>query len=207
MSVLPQNETNALKPGFQNPVLDATDCFRNIMEAMAKPALKQPLLINLEAPATLHSGSAQILLTLLDYDSKLYLCPELDHADLRDWVLFHTGCPLTDNPQEADFALMLPESDPNQYQRFQNGTAEYPDRSTTIVLQVTGLTDGKGMICSGPGFQSARTFGFDEANDALWKAIADSRLVYPRGLDWIFAAPDSLATLPRSTKLEALSCM
>ena len=53
-----------------------------------------------------------------------------------EWLAFHTGAPLTTDIGEAAFALVTDATQCRGSTRFAQGTDEYPDRSTTIVLAV-----------------------------------------------------------------------
>jgi alpha-D-ribose 1-methylphosphonate 5-triphosphate synthase subunit PhnH len=61
---------------------------------------------------------------------------------VKKWLKFHSGAPVVTDASIASFALvseggMLPELD-----HFAFGSNEYPDRSTTVILQVDSLTRG-----------------------------------------------------------------
>jgi alpha-D-ribose 1-methylphosphonate 5-triphosphate synthase subunit PhnH len=72
-------------------------------------------------------------------------------SDVAKWLKFHTGAPVIADSSISSFALIgearaLPALD-----RFAFGTNEYPDRSTTLILEVASLTDGPAFELSGPG--------------------------------------------------------
>lgn len=196
-----------LKPAFPDPVLDSTESFRVIMEAMAKPAFVHEFPLSMEVPGAIGAAAGQVLLTMADGDTPLWIAPELKDAALDLWIRFHTGCPLVETPEEAVFALVSPETDPGQLEKLPIGSPEYPDRGATVILVSGALKANDGPICSGPGFKEPRRIDFDGACPALWSLIGASRMDYPAGLDWLLVSGQSLAALPRSTKLEDATCM
>ncbi len=67
------------------------------------------------------------------------------------YLTFHTGAPLAPSPDKAAFALVDLASDGLRLDRFAQGSAEYPDRSTTVVAQDARLSEGPALRLAGPG--------------------------------------------------------
>jgi alpha-D-ribose 1-methylphosphonate 5-triphosphate synthase subunit PhnH len=84
---------------------------------------------------------------------------------------------------------------------FPVGSAEYPDRSTTLITEV-GLLGREGSnACrlTGPGIQDFSTLCLPDP--ALMQANA---ALFPLGLDFILTSESSVAALPRSTRIEVM---
>src|SRR3954451_11778422 len=132
-----------LPAGFADKVLSAQSTFRSVMEAMGRPGSVQRIAAAAGAPAAMMRGTAAIALTLFDHDTPLWLDPLMSEtSDVAKWLRFHTGAPVIANPSICNFALIgdapaLPALD-----CFAFGSNEYPDRSTTLILQVESLTQG-----------------------------------------------------------------
>lgn len=189
---------------FRNPVFDAQSTFRAIMDAMARPgsvgALAPPTL----PPAPLTASGAAVLLTLCDQDTPVWLDPQIaELAAAREWIAFHTGAPVTANPVEAHFALVSRPADLIALENFTQGSQDYPDRSTTLILQVDALDTGRQLVLEGPGIESRATL----APSALPRHFAEqwgqNNRRFPRGVNVIFAATSSIACLPRTTRIVA----
>ena len=91
-------------PGFKDPVHEAQQTFRALLDALARPGMAQTTAA-VTPPAGLTSGCAAACLTLLDLETVVWLQPEIS-APAKSWLLFHTGCRFTEQPQSADFALI-----------------------------------------------------------------------------------------------------
>lgn len=191
-----------LAPGFDDGVMDATRCFRTILTAMARPAGILDLPVRPPAPAGLNAGVAAVLLTLADADTPVWLGPGVETPEARDHLRFHAGCPLVDDPARAVFAVLPADGDLAPLDALSLGTAEYPDRSATVVLKADGLSDTAGPWFSGPGILVRRRLAVIPAAADLWPRIRANGRDFPRGLDWIFATPESVAALPRTAKVE-----
>jgi len=141
-----------LPAGFADKVLSAQTTFRSVMDAMARPGGVQRVAAASGAPAAMMRGTAAIALTLFDHDTPVWLDPVLSEtSDVGKWLKFHTGAPVIADPSVSSFAVVgdaraLPALD-----RFAFGTNEYPDRSTTVILQVESLTQGAVFELRGPG--------------------------------------------------------
>ncbi|ADZ68862.1 phosphonate C-P lyase system protein PhnH [Polymorphum gilvum] len=193
----------APRPGFADPVHDAQRVFRTVMTALSRPGLIRSLdSAGLQPPAPLTPTAAALALTLLDYDTPLWLDGPLARSrDVCAWLKFHTGAPVVAQPLEAAFALV---SDPEHMPglgNFPAGTAEYPDRSATLILQVRQIADRPGVILSGPGIASEQPFSAAPLSPLFWDQARENRRLFPRGADILFAADGRIAGLPRSTTI------
>ncbi len=189
--------------GFDDPVMESQEVFRAVLAAMAQPGRVQDVSPNLDPPAPLGPVAAAVCLTLLDVDTRLWLDPAARGSDgLRRFLAFHCGCPLTEDPAEAGFALIAETGALPALERFNQGSAAYPDRSTTLILQVGDIRAGAGPRLSGPGIANSQRFDAGPLPPGFWSQAAANRARFPRGVDLIFAAPSRLAALPRSTRVE-----
>ena len=82
------------------------------------------------------------------------------------------------------------------------GTDERPDLSATLVIQVTGLTLGRGARLTGPGIEGEAQLDVVGA-PALWPGWRANAGRFPRGVDVVLCAGVRLAALPRTTRVEA----
>src|SRR5690349_16386388 len=138
---------------FADPVLQAQSTFRAILDALARPGTVQTLGEAVAAPPPLSAGAAAVALTLCDHDTPVWLDAGLRANDVADWLRFHCGCPIVESPRDAAFALVADVENLPPFDAFNLGTAEYPDRSTTIVLQVESFESGIDLAFEGPGIR------------------------------------------------------
>ena len=83
--------------------------------------------------------------------------------------------------------------------RFAEGAPEYPDRSTTLVLQVQSFGEGPRLRLVGPGIKGETDFAFSPSPKDFVSAMQANHGKFPLGVDLIFASGASLAAAPRST--------
>lgn len=185
--------------GFDAPVLAAQRVFRVVLAALAEPGRVLPFAPDCEPPGGLDPAAAAIVLALADADTPLWLDPSL--GDAADYLRFHTGAPLVAAPGEALFLLARAGNRP-PLAALDAGTAEYPDRSATLILAVGALVEGEGWRLSGPGIAGARRCGADGVDGRFAEEWRANHARFPLGVDIVFAARDRIAGLPRSTRLE-----
>jgi alpha-D-ribose 1-methylphosphonate 5-triphosphate synthase subunit PhnH len=184
-------------------VLAAQSAFRAIMDATARPGSLQPIMAAPDAPASLNGAVATIVLTLVDQDTPVWLDERLaDAPDLADWVRFRTGAPIVREPDLSTFALIGDPARLPAFGRFNQGTAEYPDRSTTLVLQVASFEQGDTMVLTGPGIRGTQPLRAAPLPPDMSARIAANWSLFPRGVDLLLAAPQRIAALPRSVRLK-----
>ncbi|MEJ8476364.1 phosphonate C-P lyase system protein PhnH [Roseibium algae] len=192
-----------LAPGFSNPVHDAQNCFRAVMQAIARPGSLQPFAADFkDLPDPLTAMGAALALTLLDFDTPVWLDPALASSpDATAFLRFHTGAPIVNVPVEASFCLI---SDPERLiglGNFAQGTPDYPDRSATLILMRQTFNTAGMLQLTGPGIKDVTQFGTSPVPQTFWDQVKANNAQFPRGIDLIFAGETEIAALPRSTQL------
>jgi alpha-D-ribose 1-methylphosphonate 5-triphosphate synthase subunit PhnH len=186
---------------FADPVLQAQSTFRAILDALARPGTVQPLGEAVDAPAPLSAGAAAVALTLCDHDTPVWLDSGLRANDVAEWLRFHCGCPIVENPGDAAFALVRDIENLPPFEAFNLGTAEYPDRSTTIVLQVEAFASGTQFTLQGPGIRGRKSFCAEPLPADLAERLTANRALFPRGVDLLLVTQNAIAGLPRSVRI------
>jgi len=198
-------ETQSIEGGFADPVFNAQTVFRAIMDAMARPGSVQPLPALARPPAPLSATSGAVALALCDNDTPLWLDPALQaEPSVKSWLGFHTGAPLANTPADAHFAIVARPAEMMALDGFSQGTQEYPDRSTTLILAVGDLVSGVPLLLEGPGIEKMAMVAPAAMPRHFVEQWKQNNQRFPRGVDIILAAPDSLACLPRTTRIKTM---
>jgi alpha-D-ribose 1-methylphosphonate 5-triphosphate synthase subunit PhnH len=198
----------AIDGGFADPVFDAQSVFRAVMDAMARPGSMMPVRSLARPPQPLAASAAAVTLTLCDHDTPLWLDPPLAASEaVRAYLAFHTGAPLVASPADAAFALVADPAALIFLETFAQGTQEYPDRSTTLILQVEALWSDAGaaphpyLLLEGPGIETVAGLSGSPLPANFIVQSQDNRARFPRGVDLVLAAPAAIACLPRTTRI------
>ena len=191
--------------GFADPVFNAQTVFRAVMDAMARPGSIQPLPVFARPPAPMSATAGAIALSLCDHDTPLWLDPALQaSAAVKAWLGFHAGAPLANTPADAHFALIANPAEMAALDGFSQGTQDYPDRSTTLILQVSDLTSGAPLLLEGPGIETSATIAPAQMPRHFVEQWKQNSQRFPRGVDIILAAPGGIACLPRTTRIKTM---
>lgn len=194
--------TDIIEGGFADPVYEAQSVFRDLMNAMARPGIIQSLQPAVMPPTPLTPVAAAVALTLCDHDTPLWLDPTLaGERAVGQWLGFHTGAPLAMKPAEARFALVANPAELIDLQTFAQGSQDYPDRSTTLILQLQALDGGAPLRLEGPGIENVTRLAPQPLPANFIDRWGANNMRFPRGVDLILTAPGLLACLPRTTKI------
>lgn len=196
-------DSDALSGGFANPVFDAQSVFKMMMDAMARPGTLQTVAADIAPPAPLGIAAGAVGLTLCDHDTPVWLSSGLARSTLPEWLGFHTGAPVTPEKLEARFAFIEAGAVLASLNQFDIGTQEYPDRSTTIVLEIASLEGGKELALSGPGIAGISMITPVGLPETFLRSWNDNRALFPRGVDLVLTAGRQFLCLPRTTKIIA----
>ncbi len=187
--------------GFADPVHDAQQVFRTVLEAMAHPGRVLPLAgrfggldgLAAEVPAPL----AAALLALADFETPVWLAPAAVDG-LAALLRFHCGTPIVAEPQQASFAVAaggaLPALDALPW-----GSPEYPDRGATLMIAVESLTGGSPRRLTGPGIAAPLAFAPRGLPPRFWEERRLMQADFPRGVDCLLFDRERVAALPRTT--------
>jgi alpha-D-ribose 1-methylphosphonate 5-triphosphate synthase subunit PhnH len=190
-----------LTTAFADPVHASQHTFRAVMDALARPGTIISLAATVTAPSPLHPAAAAVALTLLDYETPVWLDHMLSATgDIADWIRFHTGAPITPDTRAAAFAFAADGARAPDLDVFSLGTSEYPDRSTTLVLQVKQFS-GESLTLAGPGIAGTQSISAGPLPNDFRAQLIANRALFPRGVDVILATDDTIAALPRSVRV------
>ncbi|MEO1621308.1 MAG: phosphonate C-P lyase system protein PhnH [Cyanobacteria bacterium J06632_3] len=183
-------------PGFQDAVHDAQRTFRSLLEALAHPGQVYRPEVNITPPPGLTVACAAACLTLMDLETVVWLSPSLNSA-VKDWLRFHTGCRFTQEPNNATFAVIDNISTDFRLADFNWGSAEDPEQSTTLLIQVEDLTSGDVKTLKGPGILEQASFS-PNLSATFWQQWGKNNAAYPLGVDCFLFTQDSVVGLPRT---------
>jgi alpha-D-ribose 1-methylphosphonate 5-triphosphate synthase subunit PhnH len=193
-----------LPPGFADKVLSAQSTFRSVMDAMARPGSVQRIAAAAGTPAAMMRGTAAIALTLFDHDTPVWLDPRMSEtSDVAKWLKFHTSAPVVGDSSICSFAVIGDAAALPALDRFSFGSNEYPDRSTTLILQVESLTQGLSLELRGPGIDGVAVLQAAIQPPDLFERLAINAALFPRGIDVVMVADDAIVAIPRTTRLVA----
>jgi alpha-D-ribose 1-methylphosphonate 5-triphosphate synthase subunit PhnH len=192
---------HTLLPAWTDSVHSAQATFRTVLKALSEPGLTQRVPVAIAGPAPLHASTTALCLALLDLETPVWCDEAAQTPAVVSYLRFHCGSPLTTDPAEAAFAIVTNAS-ALPLERFAQGDMEYPDRSTTLLVQVPSLVDGAPRVVSGPGIGESRMLRVAGLRDdfvALWR---DNAAAFPLGVDILFCCGNDILGLPRTTRID-----
>ena len=196
-------KTEALTGGFSEPVFHAQSIFKMLMDGMARPGTIQAVAPDITPPAPLGIAAGAIALTLCDHDTPVWLSSGLAKSTVPEWLGFHTGAPIVQEKAEARFAFAEHGVTLSSFGLFAPGTQDYPDRSTTLVIELAQLEGGRALALTGPGIQTVTEIAPAGLPDTFLRLWTENRALFPRGIDIVLTAGRRFLCLPRTTKIIA----
>lgn len=195
------NATQALAPGLPDGVHDSQQAFRAALDALARPG--QARHVGPALPGVALGGAlARLLLSLSDDETPVWW--QCADAGLPQWLRFHTSAPLAELPQTASFAVFTGRSQDIALSDCASGTAEAPEYSATLLVELPSLTDGPTLAWRGPGIADLQCVGLAGLPDNFWSQWQANHATFPQGVDIIFTCGDEALGLPRTTRVRRL---
>ncbi|MEM9744819.1 MAG: phosphonate C-P lyase system protein PhnH [Pseudomonadota bacterium] len=196
-------DLGAVRRGFQHPALDAQRIYRRLLTAMSRPGQLEDLSETPEPPAGFTRATAGVALTLLDFETPVWLDPALRDGEAEAWLRFHCNCPFVDDPMAAAFAIVVNTAAMPRLDAFDQGDARYPDRSTTIIVQVPSLSRGSAVTLEGPGIDGSIEVAPDGVPADFWEQVAANGSEFQLGVDLMLVDDEAVLGLPRTARVVA----
>ncbi|HTV86364.1 MAG TPA: phosphonate C-P lyase system protein PhnH [Dyella sp.] len=215
---------------FADPVFDSQRTFRQLLQAMARPAVPRTLPVLPPSVASIAPAAMAIVLTLCDATTGVWL--QEPHEEAVGHIRFHAGLKLVDPPEQADFAVISNPLSMPPLHTFALGDPRYPDRSASLIIQATAIDafpcaqgeagrerpapgpmqDGaappqpsaarkRPITFAGPGIGDTATVAIDGLPADFWTQRAALAAQLPLGIDLFFVAGHQVLALPRTTRL------
>lgn len=188
-------------PGFYDLVHDSQDTFRVLLNALSRPGTIKEIDVKLTPPSGLNVACAAACLTLFDLETIIWLQPRLDE-EIKNWLLFHTGCRFIEDTKQADFAVIGDINNMPPLSQFKQGTPVYPENSTTLLITVEekdfSLTSSNLPILTGAGINQQITMPIN-LSDSFWQQWQQNYNSYPLGIDIYFFSENKIIGLPRTS--------
>ncbi len=194
-------------PGFEDLVHDSQSTFRTLLNALSRPGTINKIDVHLSTPSgsrnSLNIACAAACLTLFDLETQVWLQPGLDE-EIRNWLLFHTGCRFTEDTKQADFAVVWDIGNMPNLSQFKQGTPVYPEDSTTLLIMIgrqeIDMPYDNYPILSGAGIDGQITMHIN-LPDSFWQQWQKNHDSYPLGIDIYFFFYNGVIGLPRTSKI------
>jgi len=187
--------------GFSDPVFQSQGAFRALLAALSEPGLACDLGNAIAPPAGLEPATAVALLTLADYETPIWLPATLRDGPAGAWLRFHCGAALVDDPARAAFAVIDGATAEPKLAAFNAGDDQFPDRSTTVLVQCAGLVGDETVTLEGPGIPGRRTVAPTGLRPDFWAEVEGNVALYPLGIDLLLVHGAQVLGLPRSTQI------
>lgn len=179
----------------------AQHTFRAVMRALAEPGSVHEVTPPAPPCEGLSPAATAIARTLLDFETTVFVLAR-DAARIAADLRFHTGVRTVATFREAAFVFIPNAGDLPPLDDFAQGTLDYPDRSTTVVIDVSRITPDVGWRLTGPGIATQKRIAIEPLPSRLLADLASNRARFPLGVDIVFCAGAIMAALPRSTRVE-----
>ena len=194
------SQENQLSAGFADPVHDAQNAFRRVLEALSRPGQRVSIGSAVSGLA-LGPATAHLLLALTDDDSAVWW--QKSDSAAANWLRFHTGASIAASPEDAAFAVLSAANLP-ALDRFAAGSSDSPERSATLLIEVPSLDAGPAVEWRGPGIREVQTVQIAGLPEAFWTQWQANHASFPQGVDIVFTCAALALGLPRTTRVRRL---
>ncbi|MEI8028685.1 MAG: phosphonate C-P lyase system protein PhnH [Comamonadaceae bacterium] len=195
------NGAHTIAAGLLDNVHETQQAFRALLEALARPG--QVRVIGPALPGVALGGAmARLLLSLSDDETPVWwqrVDPGLQH-----WLRFHTGAVIAQVPDTASFAVVTDACKEVRLADFARGTAESPEFSSTLLIELPSLDGGPLLEWRGPGIQDVRRVALQGLSADFWSQWQANHATFPLGVDVVFTCNEHALGLPRTTRIRRL---
>lgn len=184
--------------GFKNKTFESQGAFRLILQATSNPGKKVKFMNDNYSQKDLHTSSVNIIFTLLDLDTNVFIQSAQENI-ISNFIKLHTGSPITKNKVESDFAVVT-DGDLD-FDSFNEGLDQYPDKATTLIIQIQSMSQGEDFVLSGPGIKNSNRITLSGIPHNFKEKVNANSSKFPLGVDIFLTCKNELISLPRTIKI------
>ena len=181
---------------FDDPTLGSQQTFRAIFAAMEHPGQLVTIRENPQAPDVLNSASAAICLTLLACETPVWTDVARESPAIS-WLQFGCGGAVVTESCMANFAIITKPATMPALDSFRVDPYEYPDKATTIVIQVDDILPAAVNKYPNILFDNTVQLDLKGVPNKFWNQWWQLSSLYPLGVDIFFTCDDVLIALSK----------
>lgn len=178
--------------------------FRAILHAFSRPGEIVAMPPIFHAPLPMGQSMLSAALCLLDGEISAWLDPAFRTKDIQDLLRLRAGVCVSSHPANVDFALVGDANNMPDLDRFRAGTLLEPNRSATLLIQLSSLVGGLPVSLSGPGIETTVSVSPTGLPSWFWSSWDANTAQFPVGVDVILADGHGVLALPRSARRSSL---
>lgn len=186
--------------GFEDPVHHSQAWFRAVLVALSRPGRPITGPTQVAAPAPLLGSAAAIGLSLFDTGTPVWVDPDLRRRSIEDYFRYYSDASLVDGPDRCQFAIISDAKTMPSLATFPSGTAEYPNTSATLIVQLPDLQNGAEVTLQGPGIDGNITVSPNGLARSFWDQWDVNTAGFPLGVDLVLTDGYQLLGLPRTSR-------
>ena len=195
--------TQAAESASNNLVQHTQRVFRCCLTALSRPWTPVAVPAFVPGEGVLYPSTMSVLIALADFETTIWLDADArGDVSIVDSLVFRTGAVITKAPAQATFAVVSRGAELPPLEQFAQGTPDYPDRSTTVLIQVAALRSS-GSSFRGPGIQTTIEGSAEPLPADFETQLHANRARFPLGVDLLLLTPEHVVGVPRSTTLIA----
>ena len=193
---------NHWRYGFDDPALGPHQTFRAILAAMDHPGQLVTINENPYAPDVFNSASAATCLTLLDDETPVWT--DVDPmGPAINWLQLDCGSSVVTEPCMANFAIITRPATMPALEYFRVDRYEYPEKATTMVVQVDDILPGKDNKYSHISVDKNAQLELKGVPNKFWNQWQQLSDLYSLGIDVFFTCDDVLVALPKIQQIKS----
>ena len=193
---------NNFRHKFDEAAFGSQQTFRAILDAIEHPGRLVTIRQNPYAPDLFNSASAAACLTLLDYETPVWI--DIDwRSEAIGWLQFGCGSSVVTEPCMANFAIITKPATMPPLDYFRIGRYEYPEKATTIIVQVDDIIPSADKKYSKTFVDKIPRLELKGVTENFWYQWQQLSGLYPLGIDIFFTCDDVLTALPKIKRIES----
>ncbi|HBI09577.1 MAG TPA: phosphonate C-P lyase system protein PhnH [Franconibacter pulveris] len=181
---------------------DAQHSFRRLLKAMSEPGVIVSLSQVSHGWQPLGIATSSLLLTLTDDATPVWLAAPFANDRVRQNLRLHTGAPLCDAPEQAQFAVADETLHAEALMALSQHNASACGTGVTLIMQVASLSGGRMLRLTGAGIAEERMVA-PQLPQSVIHMLDEFPHALSLGLDLILSCGDRLLAIPRAAHVEA----